>query len=109
MLTPGETHWEKRMNHYYTSMEARQQLGMHVGVFYYLVETGKIKKLTPPGKKRGFYSKHQIERLTKERLKYESDKGEPRVTFMKTTLDDIQEEYELATLVLNCSTRYGVP
>lgn len=97
------------MNHYYTSMEARQQLGMHVGAFYYLVETGKIKKLTPPGKKRGFYSKHQIERLAKERLKCESGEGEPRVTFMKATLDDIQEEYELAALVLNGSAGYGVP
>ena len=97
------------MKHYYTSMEARQQLGMHVGAFYYLIETGKIKRITPPGKKQGFYSKHQIERLANERLKCESGEGEPGVTFMKATLEDIDEEYELAAMVLNGSAGYGVP
>ncbi|HEX6108773.1 MAG TPA: hypothetical protein VFZ02_05115 [Ktedonobacteraceae bacterium] len=92
------------MEHYYTSEEARQHLGMHVGAFYYLIETGKIKRLTPPGKKRGLYSKQQI-----ERLKCPTGEGEPGPTFMKATPDDIYEEYELATLMLNGSAAYGVP
>jgi hypothetical protein len=102
-------HMEKSMEHYYTSEEARQHLGMHVGAFYYLIETGKIKRLTPPGKKRGFYSKHQIEKLAKERLECVTGEGEPGPTFMKATLADIYEEYELATLMLNGSAAYGVP
>jgi hypothetical protein len=97
------------MKHYYTSREAQQYLGMNVGSFYYLVETGKIKRLTPPGKKRGFYSKHQIEKLAKERLNRMLDEGEPGAIFMKTTLDDIYEECELATLMLNGYAPYGVP
>ncbi len=97
------------MKHYFTSMEARQQLGIPVGAFYYLVETGKIKRLTPPGKKQGFYSKHQIERLAKERLTCVTAEGQPGITFMQATLDDIHEEYELAALVLNGSAGYGVP
>ncbi len=97
------------MKHYYTSGEARQQLDMHVGAFYYLIETGKIKKITPPGKKRGFYSKHQIDRLAKERLKCVTGEEEPGTIFMKATLNDIYEEYELAALMLNGSAGYGVP
>jgi hypothetical protein len=105
----GKTHREKCMKHYYTASEARQRLGMDVGAFYYLIETGKIKRLTPPGKKRGFYSKQQIEKLAIERLKRVNIEGEPGPTFMQATLDDIDEEYELATLMLNWSAAYGVP
>ena len=99
----------RSMKHYYTSSEARQKLGMQVGAFYYLIEIGKIKKLTPPGKKQGFYSKHQIDRLAKERLMCASGEEEPGTIFMKATQDDIYEEYELATLMLNGSAGYGIP
>jgi hypothetical protein len=109
MLTLGEMHMEKSMKHYYTSGEARQHLGIDVGAFYYLIETGKIKRITPPGKKRGFYSKHQIEKLARERLKCMNVGVEPGPTFMKATQDDIYEEYELATLMLNGSAPYGLP
>jgi hypothetical protein len=97
------------MEHYYTSEEARQHLGIPVGAFYYLIEIGKIKRLTPPGKKQGYYSKHQIERLANERLKLMSCEDEPGTTFMKATLDDVHEEYELHALMLNGSAGYGVP
>jgi hypothetical protein len=97
------------MKHYYTAREAREHLGMEIGAFYYLIETGKIKRLTPPGKKRGFYSKHEIEKLAKERLKCVQIEKEPEPTFMKATLDDIYEEFELAILMLNGIAPYGVP
>jgi len=97
------------MEHYYSAREARQQLGINVGAFYYLIDTGKIKKLTPPGKKQGFYSKHQIERLARERLNCITDEEEPKTTFINATLNDIHEEYELAALMLDGSARYGMP
>ena len=97
------------MEHYYTAREAQQHLGINVGAFYYLIDTGRIKKLTPPGKKQGFYSKHQIERLAKERLKRVIDERDQGTTFMKATLDDLHEEYELAALMLNGSAGYGIP
>ncbi len=97
------------MEHYYSAREARQQLGINVGTFYYLIDTGRIKRLTPPGKKQGFYSKHQIARLAKERLKGLTDEEESGTTFRKASMDDIQEEYELATLVLNGSAGYSMP
>jgi len=105
----GEMHGEKCMKHYYTAGEARQFLDMDVGAFYSLIETGKIKRITPPGKKRGFYSKHQIERLVDERQNYMNVQEEAGPTFMKATWDDLDEEYELATLLLNGNAAYGVP
>jgi hypothetical protein len=97
------------MNYNYTAREAQKRLNIGVGAFYYLVEIGKIKKLVPPGKQRGFYSKHQIERLAEERTRGVSAVEESGVTFLKATLDDIQEEYELATLLLNGSMGYVLP
>ena len=97
------------MKHYYTAGEARQLLDMDVGAFYYLIETGKIKRITPPGKKRGFYSRQQIERLADQKLKQLNVQDETEPTFMKATWDDLEEEYELATLLLNGNAPYGVP
>ncbi len=97
------------MKHYYTAAEARQSLDLDIGAFYYLVETGKIKRITPPGKKRGFYSKHQIERLANEKYSSSAGSKEAPSIFMKATPSDLDEEYELATLLLNGNAPYGVP
>lgn len=105
------------MKYYYTAQEARQRLNTNVGTFYYLIETGKIKKIMPSGKKRGYYSKYQIEKLAKERLtcivdeesSYEYSTEEPKTTFTKASLEDIHEEFEFATLLLNRSMGYGIP
>lgn len=95
------------MKYYYTSSEARQRLGINVGAFYYLIETGRIKKLTPPGKKQGLYSKHQIERLAEERQQLATGEKAPGLLFLKATQDDLPEESELAALILNGSAGYG--
>ncbi len=92
------------MRYYFTAKEAMDYLGMNVGAFYYLIETGKIKRLTPPGKKQGFYSKHQI-----ERLRHQNEDEEPGIAFMKATPADIHEEYELAALMLSSSARFDLP
>ncbi|HEV2582494.1 MAG TPA: hypothetical protein VGT44_16675 [Ktedonobacteraceae bacterium] len=97
------------MKYYYTAQEARQQLGVNVGAFYYLVDTGKIKKVTPPGKKQGFYSRHQIERLAQEEATGLVADKHAGLIFKQATLDDLAEEYELALLTLNGSAGYGLP
>jgi len=97
------------MKHYYTAGEARQLLDMDVGAFYYLIETGKIKRITPPGKKRGFYSRQQIERLADQKLTQMNVIDETAPIFMKATWEDLDEEYELATLLLNGNAPYGIP
>jgi len=42
------------MEHSYSAREAQQHLGIHVGALSYLIDTGKMKKLTPPGKNKRF-------------------------------------------------------
>lgn len=97
------------MKYYYTAKEAQQHLGLPVGAFYYLIDTGKIRRITPPGKNRGFYSKHQIERLAHEQPG-SGRAGEPlQLVFAQATQNDFHEEYELAALVLNGSASYGLP
>jgi hypothetical protein len=105
----GHCQREMSMNYFYTAGEAQKHLGVGVGAFYYLVETGKIKKLVPPGKQRGFYSKHLIEKLAEERTGEIGAAEELDVTFQKATLNDIHEEYEFATLLLNGSLGYVLP
>lgn len=100
---------EKRMKYYYTAGEARQFLDMDVGAFYYLIETGKIKRIIPPGKKRGFYSKHQIQRLADQNLNHGTSEDDGAPIFMKATWEDLDEEFELATLLLNGNAPYGIP
>jgi hypothetical protein len=97
------------MEHYCTAREAQRLLGMHVGTFYYLVETGKIKKLVLPGKQWGVYSKHQIQKLAKEQRVCPGGKEEQGIVFQKATIDDLYEEYELATLMLSGGAGYGFP
>ena len=97
------------MKYYYTAREAQQHIGLSLGAFYYLVDTGKIKRLLPPGKLQGYYSTYQIERLAKEKLTCMIGEKEPGITCMLATLDDLDEEYELAALMLNGSVGYGIP
>jgi hypothetical protein len=97
------------MKYYFTAGEARQFLDMDVGAFYYPIETGKIKRITPPGRKRGFYSKHQIEKLANGKQLDVDVEKKAGATFMKASWDDLDEEYELATLLLNGNAPYGVP
>ena len=97
------------MNYYYTAGEARQRLGLEVGAFYYLVDRGRIKKLAPPGKTRGFYSKHLIEQLAVEKATGVKSEEQAKAVFLKATQDDVHEEYELAALLLNGSMGYGLP
>jgi hypothetical protein len=90
----------KMIKNYYTAKEAQQRLGVDENSFYYMIRTGKIKKVVPPGKKQGVYPKSQIDKLAREMLAfmtYDEDQG---IQFMKvSTQDDIQEEYELASLM----------
>jgi hypothetical protein len=86
---------EKRTKYYYTAREAQQHLGLSVDAFYYLVDTGKIKRVLPPGKLQGFYSKHQIERLAKEKLKCMFGEKEPVITLCMHVLPDTAEHHPM--------------
>jgi hypothetical protein len=57
---------EKRMEQLYTSSEARAKLGASTSTFKRYVDTGKIRKVTPPNKKQGMYIKEDVDKIVEE-------------------------------------------
>lgn len=55
------------MKDLYTSGEARELLGISTSTFKIYVDSGRIRKVTPPGKKQGYYIKEDVDKLAKER------------------------------------------
>ncbi len=50
----------------YTSTEARRKLKASTSTFKRLVDSGKIRKITPPNKKQGMYLKEDVDKIAKE-------------------------------------------
>ena len=72
---------------FYTAKEVMQKLGIANSTLYHYVDTGKIKRVVPPGKKDGYYLKGEIDKMVKAKelfiLQYASD---------TSTFDVAQEE-----------------
>lgn len=52
---------------YYTAREARERLGgIHSNTLKHYVDSGKLKREIPPGRKQGVYAKKQVDDLAKE-------------------------------------------
>ncbi len=54
------------MDSLYTSSEARRILNVSTSTFKRLIDTGKIRKVTPPNKKQGVYIKEDVDKLAIE-------------------------------------------
>src|SRR6266581_2472869 len=50
----------------YTSSEARSKLNVSTSTFKRLVDTGKIRKITPPNRKQGMYVKGDVDKIVEE-------------------------------------------
>jgi hypothetical protein len=57
---------ENYMESLYSSTEARNKLNMSTSTFKRNVDSGKIRKITPPNKKQGKYLKEDVDKLAKE-------------------------------------------
>jgi hypothetical protein len=55
------------VNELYTSHEAREVLKVSTSTFKNFVDSGRIRKITPPGKKQGLYLREDVDRLAEER------------------------------------------
>jgi len=102
----------KLSDRYYTHEEALAKLGMTKGRFQYWIRTGRVKKITPPNSKQGVYLKKEIDDLASEMLAFMIGEENEGTKFMKATVDDIQEEYDLATFMFgnavhDIPTRYA--
>lgn len=80
---------------FYTANEAIERLGMKRNTFFTHVREGKIKKVTPPGHKEGYYPKTEIDKMARVRelaiLEYAAEPS----TFTKATEDDIRNIHDL--------------
>jgi hypothetical protein len=54
------------MEQLYSSSEARSKLNISTSTFKRLVDSGKIRKVTPPNKKQGMYVSTDVDRLAEE-------------------------------------------
>lgn len=88
---------------YYTAQQAAKRLGLPEATFHYQVKTGKIKKLIPPGRREGFYSKKEIEKLAQaQELFVLLNSVEPVIFDRATSEDDVRGIVDL------CVAIYGV-
>src|SRR5947207_4932592 len=102
-------------NELYTSKETREILGVSSSTLKTLIEKDVIEKVTPPGYKHGFYTKvsvdeyHRQQILFKETYTLKSEEAlipsqgaihrSHSIEFREATVDDIDQEAELASLV----------
>ncbi len=74
---------------FYTASEVMRKLGIANSTLYHYVETGKIKRVVPPGKKDGYYLKIEIDKMIKAKelfiLQYATDSS----VFEKAQEEDI--------------------
>ncbi len=66
----------------YTSSEARAKLGASTSTFKRYIDTGKIRKITPPNKKQGMYVKEDVDKLVEEMRPFAN------ITRQKRTVED---------------------
>jgi len=75
---------------FYTAKEVMQKLGIANSTLYHYIDTGKVKKVVPSGRKEGYYIKSEIDKMIKAKemfvLQYATDTS----TFEQATEEDIE-------------------
>lgn len=90
------------MQNLYSASEAMQILGATQGQFQNLVRQGKLKRVIPPGRTRGMYSKKEVDELALARQFFTSQFAS--VDIRQTTEKDLEEEFEIAAELFGRTT-----
>jgi hypothetical protein len=90
------------MQNLYSASEAMQALGVTQGQFQNLVRQGKLKRVIPPGRTRGMYTKKEVDELALARQFFTSQFAP--VEICQTTEKELDEEYEIATELFGRTT-----
>jgi hypothetical protein len=80
---------------FYTAAQAIKRLGLAKSTFYDMVDRGQIKKVTPPNRRDGFYSKPEIDRMAKEQEAFLLQIATDVSTFEPAQEEDIEGIAEL--------------
>ena len=86
---------------FYTASEVMKKLGIGNSTLYHYVETGKIKRVVPPGRKDGYYVKAEIDKLVRAKELFILQYASSPAIFMKASEKDIAGIYDL------CVSLYG--
>lgn len=92
---------------FYSATAAMRRLRMPKSTFYEMIEKGTIKKVTPPGRRDGYYLKAAIDNLAKARDLFTVQYALDPPNFEKATEKDIQGIYDLTVSLWG--TRIAAP
>jgi hypothetical protein len=93
----------KLAEHYYTAAEARKVLGVTPETFQYWGRDGRIRRIYLPGRKQPVYSKSEINKMAQQTEAFLIAQAE-ETGFRKATLEDQEEEKQLAVLAFGQGT-----
>ena|SRR5437762_12963648 len=80
---------------YLTAGEVKKLLGITDGMLYNFIDNGALKRIIPPGRKQGVYSKSQVEQLARDLQVFVSTRDEDRTSFRKAEKADIPKYIEI--------------
>jgi hypothetical protein len=86
---------------FYTATDVMKKLNIANSTLYHYVETGKIRRVVPPGKKDGYYPKAEIDKMIKARELFVLQYATDTTTFEMATEDDIEGIAELGAELFN--------
>jgi len=91
--------------YYYTAAQARKRLGLDEQAFQYWIRKGRIKKVILPGREQGVYSRNAIDEMAQQIEATILVEQKDKIEFRKATIDDLEQEAELAHLVFGTKAR----
>lgn len=86
----------------YSAKEAMEKLGITQGQFQNLVRQGRLKRVLPPGRTRGVYSKKEVDELALAMEIFTMQFGDDEIR--QTTPADLEEEWNIAAELFGRTT-----
>lgn len=83
----------------YTAQEAISTIGIPATSFYGLVNSSVIRKIVPPGRKEGYYSKAEIDLYARNRKAFSEQYQEEKLDFSLALAEDLPAIRELTASV----------
>ena len=79
----------------YTAKETMRRLNMPQATLHHYVKTGKIKKVTPPGRSEGYYEKAYIDTMAEANELFVLQYATDSTTFSIASAEDIEGIYQV--------------
>ncbi len=93
---------------FYSAQEAIGEIGITQSAFYALVNAGEIKRIIPPSRKEGFYSKQEIDNYARNQRAFNEPYAVDRLDFGLALAEDLPAVHEL-TASVSGGTAHAVP